>query len=151
MIEAQAILDAVVSHAMSTGRFDAVNQHEPKNAPGHGLTCAIWVQSIEPAVGQHGLIATTARFTLSVRLYTSMLAEPQDLIDPYVVGAVDMLMGAYSSDFTLDGLVRNVDLLGQGGQGMRADAGYLNVSGNMMRVMTISLPLIVNDVWSQQP
>jgi hypothetical protein len=86
---------------------------------------------------------------MQVRLYTSMLAEPQDYIDPNLVKALDALMNAYSGDFTLDGLIRNVDLLGQTGTPLQAEAGYINIDGKMMRVVTITLPMIINDAWEQ--
>ena len=143
------ILAAVESHALRLGVFDRVGRHEPKNAPGNGLTCAIWVDRIEPARGNSGLAETTARITLNVRVYTSMVAEPQDSIDPSVMEAVDALMGAYSGDFDLGGLVRDVDLLGQTGAPLQAQAGYLTIGSTMYRVMTVTLPVLVNDLWEQ--
>jgi hypothetical protein len=80
-----------------------------------------------------------------------MVQEPQDAIDPGVAAAVDALMAAYSGDFEFGSNVRNVDLLGSAGVPLAAEAGYLNVSGTMYRVMTITLPLIINDLWSQSP
>lgn len=142
------ILDAVVSHALATGLFDAVNGYEPKSAPGSGLTAAAWVQSLDPVRGS-GLASTSVRVALTVRFYANMLADPQDAIDPYVTNAADVLMGAYSNDFDLGGTVRNVDLLGEHGEGLRAQAGYLEQDRTMYRVMDITLPLIVNDVWGQ--
>ncbi len=140
----------MISHALSTGLFEACNGHEPKSAPTtKGLSAAVWLDRIEPAALASGLQATTARVVANVRIYTSMLAEPQDAIDPTLAYAVDVLMGAYSGDFTLNGAVRNVDLLGQTGQGMFAQAGYLEQDHKMFRVMTIFVPMIINDVWGQ--
>lgn len=149
-LDTLSILNAVQSHAMASGHFERVNRHEPKNAPGNGLSAAIWVDRIEP-VQSSGLSSSSAIVTLNIRVYTNMLAEPQDAIDPNIATAVDALIGAYSSDFELGGNVRCVDLLGQSGQGLTAQAGYLEQDHKMYRVMTISLPLIVNDVWSQSP
>jgi hypothetical protein len=78
-----------------------------------------------------------------------MLSEPQDAIDPEMLNAVDVLFTAYNGDFDLGGEVRNIDLLGQFSNGLSAQAGYINVSGNNYRVMTITLPMVVNDAWSQ--
>jgi hypothetical protein len=151
VIETQAIIDAVVSHAQVTGQFERVNTHEPKNAPGTGLTCAVWAQSLGPARGRSGLKATTALLMLNVRVYSPIIQDPPDMIDPTVITAVDALMGSYSGDFTLDGLVANVDLLGAYGLPMASTAGYLTIGGNKMyRVVTISLPLVINDVWDQE-
>jgi hypothetical protein len=146
----QDIIDASVSHAQRTGYFDSVNSHEPKAAPGNGVTCAIWVNAIDP-IRAGGLASTSLRLELNVRIYTSMLQEPQDTIDVNAVLALDSLMGSYSNDFQLDGLaaLRMVDLLGAYGAGLSARAGYLNADGKLNRVFTIVLPLIMNDIWEQ--
>ncbi len=143
------LVNALASHAMTLGRFERVNGHEPKNAPGSGLSCAIWLQYIGPARGQSGLKATTGRVVASVRVYSNMLAEPQDAIDPEVGDAVDALMAAYSNDFELGGLIRNVDLLGATGVPLQAEAGYISIDKQMFRVMTIQVPMIINDIWEQ--
>jgi hypothetical protein len=145
-----AILDAVISHAKASGRFERVLTHEPKSAPGNGLSVAVWVQNLRPASGS-GLATTTARLQLSVRVYTNMLADPQDKIDTRLLDAVDALMAAYTGDFTLGGLVRDVDLLGADGDPLQADAGYLEQDSKLYRVMVITLPLVVNDLWAQAP
>lgn len=146
-----AVLDPIVSHAMALGLFERVNQHEPKNAPGNGLSCAVWTDRIFPVPGASGLICTTALVLFNIRVYTSMLAEPQDMIDPNLIDAVDTLMTAYSADFDLGGTVRNIDLLGQFGTTLNATAGYLTQDSKVYRVMTIALPVVVNDVWPQSP
>ncbi|MES9522465.1 hypothetical protein [Streptomyces capoamus] len=148
-LDITTILDAVVTHALTSGYFSQVNGHEPKSAPGTGLSAAVWVEQIGPARGGSGLAATSTRLALNVRLYTPMVQEPEDAIDPNLMTALDALMAAYSGDFTLDGLVREVDLLGTYGDPLSARAGYLTTSGAEYRVMTITLPLIVNDLWEQ--
>lgn len=148
-LDIRTILAAVETHALASGYFEAVNGHEPKSAPQNGLTCAIWVEQIGPARGASGLNSTSARLALFVRLYTPMLTQPEDAIDPDLMTALDALMAAYSGDFTLGGLVRDVDLLGRHGDPLSARAGYLTTSGAEYRVMTITLPLVVNDLWSQ--
>lgn len=148
---ASGILAAVESHALASGRFDRVNRHEPKSAPGNGLSAAIWVQSLRPVATASGLASTSARLELSERVYVGMLAEPQDDIDTRILEAIDTLMAAYSGDFDLGGLVRNVDLLGEHGDPLSADAGYLEQDKKLYRVMVITLPLIINDLWGQAP
>lgn len=150
-MDSLGILQAVESHALTTALFERVNRHEPKSAPGRGLSAAIWVQRIGPVPAGSGLTATTARVELRVRIYTSMIGDPQDDIDPAVMGAVDALLTLYSGDFTLGGRVRDVDLLGSSGPPLSAQAGYLNQDGRMFRVMDITLPLVVNDAWTQAP
>jgi hypothetical protein len=149
-IDATAIMAAAGSHVAASGHFDRVAGHEPKNAPGRGLSAAVWVDRIAPVPAGSGLSRTSALVVLNVRAYTNMLADPPDAIDPNLVAAVDALMTAYSGDYDLGGLVRNVDLLGAaGGDGMSAQAGYIQQDGKLFRVFTITLPLIISDVWEQ--
>jgi Domain of unknown function (DUF4082)/PKD domain len=150
-LDASGVLNEVVSHAMRLGRFETVNGHEPKSAPGHGLSCAVWVDEIAPVRSGSGLHTTSARLVLNVRIYSSAESSPLDSIDPRMVDAVDALMAAYSADFTLGGRVRNVDLLGHAGPPMTATAGYIQQDGKLLRIFTITLPLIVSDAWEQAP
>lgn len=145
-----ALFDALTSHAAETGLFERVPQHEPKSAPMSGLACAIWVASIEPVLSS-GLASTSGRVLFNVRVYSNMLAEPQDGIDPQILTAVCALMTDYSGAFTLGGTVREVDLLGEFGDALAAKAGYLSHDNRLFRVMDITLPIIINDLWSQTP
>lgn len=151
MLNIAAILDAVTSHAAATGYFDHVTGHEPKNAPGTGITCAVWVQQVGPVPKESGLRSTSGRIELMERIYSNMLSEPQDEIDPNIVEAVDGLLTVYSGDFTLGGLVNSVDLLGRAGTPLSARAGYLDQSGTHFRVMDVTLPILVHDIWEQSP
>lgn len=148
-LDIRSILDAMASHAMASGLFDTVNRHEPKSKPGNGITAAIWPQTIRPTPRGSGLISTTSRIELTVRLYSPMLSEPQDDIDPALVGACDLLMAAYSGDFTLGGIIKEIDLLGEYGEPLSARAGYLNIDGKIFRIYDVTVPVIVNDLWTQ--
>lgn len=150
-METAAYVDAIVSHALSSGYFERVNKHEPKSAPPDGLTAAVWFNSIDPLRNNPSLIATSVRLAVTVRIYVGMIQEPQDGIDTQVMECVDKLMEAYSGDFTLDGMIREVDLLGQHGTPLSCLAGYLTIDHKMMRVVDIVVPLIISDAWSQLP
>lgn len=143
------VLDGVVSPLLASGMFARVNKHEPKSAPGSGLTAAVWLDNVGPAVSASGLSATSARLVFKVRLYTSMISEPQDAIDPAMLAANIKTMALFSADFDLGASVRNVDLLGAFGIPMSSQAGYLNQDGKLMRIIDITLPLIMNDLWTQ--
>lgn len=147
-LDINGILNAVVSHALALGHFEAVNGHEPKNAPGTGLTAAVWVDRVD-TVRSSGLDSTSVRLLLNVRLYTGAEQEPADAIDPALLTALDELMRAYVGDFTLGGLVREVDVRGTHGIGLEARAGYLQQDAALLRVMTITLPAIINDLWEE--
>lgn len=145
----KTILDKIESHALKSGLFDKVGTHEPKNPPGGKLTAAVWFQAVGPVPAGSGLAATSAVITFMMRLYTSMVQEPQDLIDPALVAAADVILEDLSGDFHLGGNVRNIDLLGQTGQALSAQAGYVTIGSTMYRVIDITIPCIVNDAWAQ--
>lgn len=147
----RALTSAVTSIAMQTGKFRSVNTHEPKSAPGSGLRCAVWAQEISPVGAASGLAATSGYVVMNVRAYGNMLQKPEDEIDPRLMSAATVLIGAYSADFTLGGTCRNIDLLGSYGQELRAVAGYLDIGGTMFRIVTLTVPCIVNDMWTQEP
>lgn len=150
-LDMTGILDAVVSHALTLGLFETVNLHQPDNAPGNGLSCAITVAEVAPVPAASGLNRTTGRLALNVQVFTPIAQEPADDIEPIVIGAVDALMTAYSGHFTLGDRVRNVDLLGAHGTPLSASTGYVTIDDQTYRAAIITLPLIVNDLWSQAP
>jgi hypothetical protein len=151
-VNVTGILDGIVSHALSTGLFEQVNTHEPKSAPpGGGLTAAVWAQRIGPVPTGSGLAITSGLVVFTLRIYSNMLAEPQDAIDPEILAAVDVLMAAYSGDFELGGTVRNVDLLGETGTPLSMQAGYLSQDKRLFRVVDLTIPCVINDLWGQAP
>lgn len=145
------LVDNIVSHAASLGIFRAVNFHEPKSPPGSGLRYGVWADRIEPIAGASGLASTSGYVVVTGRIYGNMLQKPEDDIDPRIVTAATTLLGAYSGDFNFGATVRSVDLLGMYGSKLQATAGYVNVSGGMYRVMTITIPVVINDMWTQTP
>lgn len=151
-LNVRTLRDGLQNHALASGWFDAVNGEEPKSPPPtRGLTAAVWPQLLEPATGGSGLTSTTIRIAFTVRLYMGMGVDPADDIDPYMIDACDDLMGRYSSDFTLDGLIKQIDLLGTYGKPLGFEAGYQRMeSGTEFRVIDILCPLIVNDLWDQE-
>lgn len=148
-LDITGLLNAAISHASASGHFDTVNGHEAihPSATG-GITAGVWVDRVTP-VRSSGLASVSSLVVLNVRLYTSAQQLPLDAIDPSIVAAVDTLCAAYTGDFTLGGLVRQVDIFGTYGQALDVRAGYLPQDGAVQRVMTIWLPCIVNDLWEE--
>jgi hypothetical protein len=138
-----ALFDAVKSLALGLGQFQNVAGHEPKSAPTNGLNCAIWVESIKP-VASSGLASVSGEVTFGLRVYKDFLSRPEDSTDPMVLTAACGLLAAYSGAFTFGGTVRNVDVMTAGAQ-----AGYLNQDGRMFRVMDVTLPVVINDLWTE--
>ncbi len=148
---AQTLFNKIESHAKGSGLFDSVNTHEPKSAPGGKLHCAIYVTGLRPMPLGSGLASTTGVVTLIARIYLPMIQEPQDKIDPTIVAAADTLMSKYSGDFSLGSSARNIDLLGSTGESLEARAGYITIDQTVFRSMDITIPIIVNDVYTQAP
>lgn len=138
------LISAVTSHAQALGVFDTVNGAQPTSVPNTGVTCAVWAQEIAPDPEASGLAATAVDVELNVRLYMALNSQEPDVIDPAMMNATSKLLAAYNGNFTLDGLVRNIDVLQA-----KAVAGYIDQSGQILRVITISLPIVINDLWEQ--
>lgn len=145
----QALVDAVASAASASGYFDSIQGHEPKSAPGNGLTFAVFLSGLSPVATASGLAATSARLELTGRIYKPFKSEPEDLIDPNVAEACDAIMTTLSGDFDLGDAARNVDLLGAHGTPLGARAGYQKIDATMYRALDITIPIIINDAWVQ--
>lgn len=149
-INSSGIRSRITSHAQADGRFGQVLKHEPVSGPGSGLTYAVWVTDLAPVPTSSGLASTTARLELAGRIYTPADTEPMDDTDDLVVGATDTLMTAYSGGFKLGDSVRCIDLLGAYGAALRARYGYLPIDSTTYRIATMTIPIIVNNAWTQE-
>ena len=138
----KALFSALTSHARKLGIFDRVNSHEPENTPGKDLSCSITLGAIAADPSASGLAMVSGTITFGVRVWSSMMQKPLDAVDPNVLGAVSILLNEYSGNFTLGGTVRDIDLLA-----LKAQPGYLNHEGKEFRVIEITVPIVVNDLW----
>ncbi len=146
----EPIFVAIEDDILRSGYFDRVNKHESITSPGNGLTASIWLQEIEPLGEISGLATTSGRLLFIVRCQTNVMQEPQDVIDPNLTRAVSNLMRRFHDDFDFGGAIRNVDLLGQFGYKLQAEAGYIEYDrGSVFRIMDLRVPCLVNDIWPQ--
>jgi hypothetical protein len=141
------MINNVVSHAERLGIFEYVATHEPKSAFLAGTYLGIWVQTIDP-IQASGLSATSGRVVLFARIYTSFIQKPEDDIDRDILTACATLLNAYTGDFDFGATLRMVDLLGAYGTSLNAKAGYVTIDQKIYRIMTISIPLIFNDMFT---
>lgn len=151
-MDSVAIFEAVRTYVSRTGLFEQVDAYQPKNAPGAGRTAAVWLVSVA-SVQASGLASSTARVELAVRVYIGAEIQPPERVEYLALEATDALMNAFTGAFTLGGTInlREVDVLGAHGEPLSMTSGYVDFSGAWYRAATITLPLIINDAWTQAP
>jgi hypothetical protein len=145
------IVDAVVDHMLKSGHFRQVNRHEPSTPQIENPSASVFWQSIRASRRASGLASTAAHLVLTIRIYGNVISQPEDEVDPLLGKAALYLVNAFNGDFDLAENVRNIDIFGEEGDPLESNAGYIGF-GNppiLQRVQTITLPLIVNDVWVQ--
>lgn len=150
------LVAAVGDHAKRTGGFDRYLGHEPLHAPGKGVTGATWFDRFVPA--SSGMDATSVCVVMTVRVYTPLLKNgpQQDELDPLLMECVSTLCAAYCdrlrfpTTISPNGLIRCVDIRGgESGVQLECAAGYVEIDGVLHRIITITLPLVVNDLWPE--
>lgn len=147
-IPTQELFDNLVSFCLKTGHFDAVNTVEPPSPPGNSITAAIWVNAIKPTP-QSGLNTVSVTVEFNIRVYPPNVM-PSDQIDPNVMIITSDLYAELIANFDVGGIARNIDIFGAEGSSMSANAAYLALPGGpVYRVMTILLPIVINDVWEE--
>jgi hypothetical protein len=144
--DVNSLYAALESHALSLGVFRRVNTHDSENAPGEGLSCSIILGPIAASGAMSGLSSVSGTITFLIMVWNSMMQKPLDGVDPAILTAVSTLLNAYSGSFTLGGTVRDIDLLN-----LRADPVYVEQEGKQFRVEQISLPIVINDLWTMSP
>jgi hypothetical protein len=137
------LFQAIQSYAEQLGIFQATDLHEPWNTPGNRLYCSITLGTVRP-VTSSGLNSVSGQVTLMVHIWSSGLQKPLDNIDPEVLAATCSLMAAFAGGFTLSGTVRNIDLFG-----MSAEPMWSESEGKPLRVVAITLPIVVNDLFAE--
>jgi hypothetical protein len=144
-----ALFDQVRTHCLNLGRFGGVLTHEAKSKPMSGMSAEIWGMTIHPVAQVSGLAETAGAVVFHVRIRTPMLAKPEDDTDKILMTASLALMAEYSGNFTLGGSVYAIDLLGMHGESLGAQLGYLEQDGTLFRVATVTLPIVIDNLWSQ--
>jgi hypothetical protein len=114
------------------------------------VTVAAWLGRFAPAPGRSGLAATAGRVEVLVRLYLPAALLDAERGELALAEALDVLVGAYSGDFDLGAAGRWVDLLGAHGAPMSTEAGWVRIGDQLLRVHTITVPVIVDDLWTQE-
>ena len=147
---ADALFAKFDSRTKGLGLFDKVSMHEPKNAPGSGLEIS-WHAGAARALQSSGLAETSFLFTMFGAVTVNMKNAPEDDIDRNLFVAQLKLMRAFVGGFTLDGIAREIDVLGEFGQPIGWDPAYRNQDGRLFREFTMFVPVVIDDVLEQAP
>lgn len=143
------IRDALVRVCKKTGRYQAGAAHEPKSAPGNGLTFIVLL-SEEIAIVGGGLNSTSTLLVYTVSSRMSAMHEPQDDIDIKLSGATRDVARRLSGNFKLGVAgVRSIDVKGIHGQPMGWRSGYVYHGDKWLRTFDLRVPIIVNDSWPE--
>jgi hypothetical protein len=145
---------AIQSHAQVLGEYERVILHEPLNAPPVGRTLAIWWVRTRPAGMFSGLAATSITVNFFARQYVGAPKDDGDaeIFEAGLLQSTLEFENRLSADFTLNGSVfPGLDLLGIAGEGLVSDAGWVDHSGELYRIVDTQIPLIVDDVHVQAP
>lgn len=156
-LDLKTLNQAILTHAGASGQCDYVFGAPSQSAPGNGISFELYLGRIQPYPAGSGLASVTVVVLQNVVLAfndePSMPVEIQrEDIDPRLAEAADALLRLYAGHFTLGGLVRNVDIFGAAGAGvLQATAAWTQqtVEGPRRRVMLITLPLVINDLWDE--
>ncbi len=140
----------IQSMIKETGLFPAgVTLFEPTSAVGPGLFCAIFLDEITPVPQESGQNVTTGRAVFKARVLLPMPRKSEAATDQNIGLAVGKIMELMSGDIELQDTVKYVDLLGATGTPLSAKGGYLTLDQTLYRLMDVTIPLIINDVWNQ--
>jgi hypothetical protein len=140
------IVNTLLSHAKKCGRFSSVSARELITAPPSGVAVSIYFARMVPTLS--GLASTSTIAVFTVELSMVLPQFPADGVEVDLLNAHDVLCAAYSGDFDLGVEGASIDLLGDRIP-MESVAGYKTIGKQLLRVISITVPVSVNDVWSQ--
>ena len=144
MFDITATIQAIQSLFESSGYFPSVIVGEPKDAPSD-MTIAIFMMDIEePATTLSGTIEV---YGMMARIYGGKnIFDPMENLELGLAKAVSKALSLLAGSFTLGGTVRAIDWSGEEGGGkVGVKWGHGDVSGVMMRLADLSIPVIVDD------
>ena len=148
-VGADVALGRLRDHAKLLGSFEVARLGEFKQAPPNGLCFAVWGQRLGSSPVGSGLDATAALLQCTCRIYMPLSHRPEDEIETKVLAAADGYLGRINGGFTLGGIARNVDLLGEAGELPVWEMGHVNIDNKLFRIADLNLRIIFNDVWTQ--
>lgn len=150
-VRISSVLDILISDAQLLGIFEHVNQFESTSSPGTGLTAEIvWMLGPTPMANRSGLTSTSARVVYGMRIMVPFKNTPKESLDPILTNAVDLYINSLHGELALaDAQGSFIDVFGMGGIPIDAQGGYLTLDQTTYRVGTVTIPVIMENVWTQ--
>lgn len=138
---------------MALGIFKTVAFYEPKAAP-PADHCALWGDRLRAIPRRSGLATAAFLMMINCRIYNSygsadFVDQTAAAVEPKVFRAAAAVMGEFIGNFTLETLDGNIDVLGDNGFALDAVPGYINHDGIIFRVITVQIPVIINDLFAE--
>lgn len=146
-LDTKAILAKLASIGKAAGLFVKVSKFEPRGQPGNGVTLSLISGPMRP-IASSGLNNASLRWQIDGRVYLPMNYEPQEDADSLLTAAAAKYLEALCGQFTLGGLVRCVDVFGSDGEPLSATPGYIEHNDKLYRVITLEIPLLINQQWT---
>jgi hypothetical protein len=150
-VDVEGTITRLVNHAKMLGAFEVARATEFKSAPPNALCFALWVQRLGSSPVGSGLSSTNAALQVTARIYFPMTHKPEAEIEGKVFGAAGGYLGRINGDYTLGGTVRNVDILGEVGDVLAWQGGYLAIDNKVSRIADLNMNVIFNNSWEQAP
>jgi hypothetical protein len=145
----RVLQQALVSKIKTLGVCGNVAAYPPIAGPGPGVTAWLWVQRVVAVPSLSGLANTAARVDFTLQLLTSTKQSPYEGIDEKMADALDVIMRALVGDFTLTARIHSVDVLGAYGAPVTAELGWVDFDRVPWRALTVTIPLVVTDLWDE--
>lgn len=145
----RGVLARVLDVVSTTGKFKTVMSYEPLSAPTEDLSASVFIANeFNPINETSGLAAADARLVIMVRIMRKAETPGNGDVDLDVLDAADAVMDALCGGITLGSTVRNIDVLGSSGQGLTITPGYATIDKTIFRLMDITVPVEINNVWT---
>jgi hypothetical protein len=134
--------------AKRLGVFEVARVGEFRGAPPNGVCFAVWAQELGSGVGG-GLATTAPLLSATARIYAPGTRKPERDLEIDVLNAADLYLGGLNAGFTLGGVARNVDILGEQGDPLKWQFGHIVIDNKIFRIADLQVHVVLRSEWAQ--
>jgi hypothetical protein len=147
-LDAAGVLAALGTVFQTIGGIESVITSSGVAPPASGVSVQIYaIPPWKPLDKRSGLASVSMLTTWAARLVTPIGSPPADDLDMTLLSVYSAAMNTLVGGFTLNGQVEQLDLLGAYGTGMPMEPQFLEMGGTVYRALTMTLSLVLDDVW----